>query len=206
MESLIPPHKFPYKEDSFENSPATILITIDNALPSRQLSLTSIPLPPSLITLEPMDTYECFRLAKNRLHKNWKKKLGSKMISLRVYWEICECSRLTRYYNQLSPRQDKKNKDWHDTLDLHHPYALLLWQICPLFDLTILSQIQHYQHLLEGQFLHYLMLGDQADLLSSLMMTQPHCLQMHRHQNHGHQNHHQKREKDHPFVDQWVAM
>ena len=65
MESLIPPHKLPYKEDSFENSPATILITIDNASPSRQLLPTSIPLPPSPITLKPMDTYECFCLAEN---------------------------------------------------------------------------------------------------------------------------------------------
>ena len=65
MESLIPPHKFPYKEDSFENSPATIPITINNASPSRQLSLTSIPLPPSPIALKPMDAYECFHLAEN---------------------------------------------------------------------------------------------------------------------------------------------
>ena len=65
MESLIPSHKFPYKEDSFKNSPATIPITNDNASPSRQLSLTSIPLPLSPITLEPMDAYECFYLAEN---------------------------------------------------------------------------------------------------------------------------------------------
>ena len=68
MESLMLPHEFPYKEDSFENSPAMIPITIDNASPSepsRRLSPTSIPLPLSPITLEPMDAYECFRLAEN---------------------------------------------------------------------------------------------------------------------------------------------
>ena len=69
MESLAPSHEFPYKEDLFKNSPFTIPITVDNASPLgilRQLSPTSIPLPPSPITLnEPMDAYECFRLAEN---------------------------------------------------------------------------------------------------------------------------------------------
>ena len=68
MELLAPSHEFPYKEDSFENSPSTIPITVDNASPLeilRQLSPTLIPLPPSPTTLEPMDAYECFRLAEN---------------------------------------------------------------------------------------------------------------------------------------------
>ena len=69
MELLVPSHEFPYKEDSFENSPSTIPITVDNASPLeilRQLSPTSIPLPPSPTILnEPMDAYECFRLAEN---------------------------------------------------------------------------------------------------------------------------------------------
>ena len=69
MELLAPSHKFPYKEDSFENSPSIIPITINNASPLetlRRLSPTSIPLPLSPTILnEPMGTYECFRLAKN---------------------------------------------------------------------------------------------------------------------------------------------
>ena len=69
MELLAPSCEFPYKEDSFENSPSTIPITVDNASPleiPRQLSPTSIPLPPSPTTLnKPMDTYECFCLAEN---------------------------------------------------------------------------------------------------------------------------------------------
>ena len=69
MELLAPSHKFPYKEDSFENSPSTIPITIDNASPLktlRRLSPTSIPLPPSPTTRnEFMDVYKCFRLAEN---------------------------------------------------------------------------------------------------------------------------------------------
>ena len=69
MELLAPSHEFPYKEDSFENSPSTIPITVDNASPLetlRRLSPTSIPLPPSPTTLnEFMDAYECFRLAEN---------------------------------------------------------------------------------------------------------------------------------------------
>ena len=68
MELLTPSCKFPYKEDSFENSPSTIPITVNSASPleiPRQLSPTSIPLPPSPTTLEPMDTYEGFHLAKN---------------------------------------------------------------------------------------------------------------------------------------------
>ena len=67
MELLAPSHEFPYK-DSFENSPSTILITVDNASPPkilRQLSPTFIPLPPSPTTLEPMDAYECFCLTEN---------------------------------------------------------------------------------------------------------------------------------------------
>ena len=69
MELLTPSHEFPYKEDSFENSPATIPITIENASPMetlRRLSPTSTPLPPSPTTRnEFMDAYECFRLAEN---------------------------------------------------------------------------------------------------------------------------------------------
>ena len=69
MELLTPSHEFPYKEDSFKNSPSTILITVNNTSPLeilRQLSPTSIPLPPSPTTLnEPMDVYECFRLTEN---------------------------------------------------------------------------------------------------------------------------------------------
>ena len=69
MDSLTPSCKFPYKEDSFENSPATIPITIENASPLetlRRLSPTSTPLPPSPTTRnEFMDAYECFRLAEN---------------------------------------------------------------------------------------------------------------------------------------------
>ena len=69
MELLAPSHEFPYKEDSFKNSPSTIPITVDNASPLeilRQLSPTSIPLPPSPTILnEPMDMYECFCLAEN---------------------------------------------------------------------------------------------------------------------------------------------
>ena len=69
MDSLIPSREFPYKEDSFENLPATIPITIENASPLetlRQLSPTSTPLPPSPTTRnEFMDAYECFRLAEN---------------------------------------------------------------------------------------------------------------------------------------------
>ena len=69
MELLVPSHKFPYKEDLFKNSPSTIPITVNNASPLeilRQLSPTSIPLPPSPTTLnKPMDTYECFRLTEN---------------------------------------------------------------------------------------------------------------------------------------------
>ena len=69
MDSLTPSHEFPYKEDSFENSPATIPITIENASPLetlRRLSPTSTPLPPSPTTRnEQMEAYECFRLAEN---------------------------------------------------------------------------------------------------------------------------------------------
>ena len=68
MELLAPSHEFPYKEDSFKNSPSTIPITIDNASPLetlRRLSPTSIPLPSSPTILEPMDVYECFRLTEN---------------------------------------------------------------------------------------------------------------------------------------------
>ena len=69
MELLTPSHKFPYKEDSFENSPSTIPITVDNASPLetlRRLSPMSIPLPPSPTILnKPMDAYKCFRLAEN---------------------------------------------------------------------------------------------------------------------------------------------
>ena len=69
MELLTPSHEFPYKEDSFENSPATIPITIENASPLktlRRLSPTSTPFPPSPTILnEQMDAYECFRLAEN---------------------------------------------------------------------------------------------------------------------------------------------
>ena len=69
MELLTPSREFPYKEDSFENSPATIPITIESASPletSRQLSPTSTPFPPSPTILnEQMDTYECFCLAEN---------------------------------------------------------------------------------------------------------------------------------------------
>ena len=69
MDSLTPSREFPYKEDSFENSPVTIPITIENASPleiPRRLSSTSTPLPPSPTTRnEFMDAYECFRLAEN---------------------------------------------------------------------------------------------------------------------------------------------
>ena len=69
MELLTPSHEFPYKEDLFENSPSTILITVNNTSSLeilRQLSPTSIPLPPSPTTLnEPMDAYECFCLTEN---------------------------------------------------------------------------------------------------------------------------------------------
>ena len=69
MDSLTPSREFPYKEDSFKNSPATIPITIENASPLetlRRLSPTSTPLPPSPTTRnEFMDAYECFRLAEN---------------------------------------------------------------------------------------------------------------------------------------------
>ena len=69
MDSLTLSHEFPYKEDSFENSPATIPITIENTSPLetlRRLSPTSTPLPPSPTTRnEFMDAYECFHLAEN---------------------------------------------------------------------------------------------------------------------------------------------
>ena len=69
MKLLTPSREFPYKEDSFKNSPSTIPITIDNASPLetlRRLSPTSIPLPPSPTILnKPMDAYECFLLAEN---------------------------------------------------------------------------------------------------------------------------------------------
>ena len=69
MDSLTPSCEFPYKEDSFENSPATIPIIIENASPLeilRRLSPTSTPLPPSPTTQnEFMDAYECFCLAEN---------------------------------------------------------------------------------------------------------------------------------------------
>ena len=69
MELLAPSHKFPYKEDSFENSPSTIPITVDNVSPLeilRELSPASILLPPSPTTLnEFMDAYECFCLTEN---------------------------------------------------------------------------------------------------------------------------------------------
>ena len=69
MDSLTPSREFPYKEDSFENSPATIPIIIENVSPLetlRRLSPTSTPLPPSPTTRnEQMEAYECFRLAEN---------------------------------------------------------------------------------------------------------------------------------------------
>ena len=69
MELLTPSREFPYKEDSFENSPVTIPITIENTSPletSRRLSPTSTPFPPSPTILnEQMDAYECFCLAEN---------------------------------------------------------------------------------------------------------------------------------------------
>ena len=113
MELLAPSHEFPYKEDSFENSPSTIPITVDNTSPleiPRQLSPTSIPHPPS--------------------------------------------------------------------------------------DLTILPQMLHFQHSLEDQFLHSLMLEDQADLLSSTMTIQLLHLQMHHRQHRPQEN-----EKVRLFVD-----
>ena len=68
MELLTPSCEFPYK-DSFENSPATIPITIENASPletSRRLSPTSTPFPPSPTILnEQIDAYKCFHLAEN---------------------------------------------------------------------------------------------------------------------------------------------
>ena len=49
------------------------------------------------------------------------------------------------------------------------------------------------------------MLENQVDPSSSLMMTQPHHLQMH-HRRHGHQDHRQEREKDRLFTDQQAIM
>ena len=101
-----------------------------------------------------------------------------------------------RYYDQLSPKQEEKIKDWRDSPDLHHLYTSSLQQTHLLSDLIILPQILHFWHLLEDQFHRFLTLEDQADLSSSSMTTQLPHLQMHHHQHHRQEN-----EKVHLFID-----
>ena len=104
-----------------------------------------------------------------------------------------------KYYDQLLPRQGEKTKGWHDSLAHHHPSELPHNRQSP--DLTIPPLTLHFQHLLEDQFLHCLILEDQADLLLSSTTTQPRHLRTHHHQ-----RHRQRRGRDHLFIDQQPVM
>ena len=99
-----------------------------------------------------------------------------------------------KYYDWLSPRQEEKTKDLHDSLDHHHAYILQLHRQSS--DLIIPLPILRFRHSPEKQFLCCLTWEDQADPLSSSMRTQPRHLQNH------HQHLHQEREKDHLFDEQ----
>ena len=102
-----------------------------------------------------------------------------------------------KYYDRLSPKQEEKTKDLHDSLDHHHLYILWLHRQSP--DLIIPPLTLPFRHSPEKQFLRCLTWEDRADPSSSLTKTRPHHLWNH------HQHHHQERERDRLFADQQAA-